>query len=119
MTIRPKNSLVNTKLSRPFALDSQPRDPNLLWLDKNENFDKDLLALSSEVLASIPSSAVASYPEAGDLYRKLGKWINVDPEGIILTPGSDGAIRLVYDALFPYCYFSLSSNYKISPSMLC
>jgi hypothetical protein len=48
-------------------LDSQPRDPNLLWLDKNENFDKDLLALSSEVLASIPSSAVASYPEAGDL----------------------------------------------------
>jgi len=79
-------------------LKSSPRDPSALWLDKNENLDSALAETLGEVLASVPQSALATYPEAGELYRKLARWIGVSPESLILTPGSDGAIRLVFEA---------------------
>jgi histidinol-phosphate aminotransferase len=98
MSIRPRRSLLNTALQRPSALSSIPRPPDLLWLDKNENLDPVLLAVAESVLSSIPSIALATYPEAGDLYRKLAQWVGVAPEALLLTPGSDGAIRLVFEA---------------------
>lgn len=98
MSIRPKSALLNPDLMRPSALNLQSRSEKLLWLDKNENLDIELLAVASEVLSSIPSIALATYPDAGELYRKLGEHLNVNPEGLLLTPGSDGAIRLVFDA---------------------
>ncbi len=78
------------------AIDAEKR--RLLWLDKNENLDPELMALTREVLASIPPSALGTYPEAGELYRKLGRWVGVSPESLLLTPGSDGVIRLVFEA---------------------
>jgi histidinol-phosphate aminotransferase len=98
MTIRPRRALLNPDLKRPSALDSVPRDTRHLWLDKNENLDSGLMALSRKVLSSIPPSALATYPEAGELYRKLGQWVGVSPQSLLLTPGSDGAIRLVFEA---------------------
>jgi histidinol-phosphate aminotransferase len=98
MSIRPRQSLLNSTLQRPSALSSVPRSTDLLWLDKNENLDPALLAVAEGVLSSIPSIALATYPEAGDLYRKLAQWVGVAPEALLLTPGSDGAIRLVFEA---------------------
>src|SRR5271155_1939913 len=98
MTIRPRRALLNPDLKRPSALDSVPRDAGHLWLDKNENLDSELMALSRDVLSSIPQFALATYPEAGELYRKLGRWVGVSPQSLLLTPGSDGAIRLVFEA---------------------
>jgi histidinol-phosphate aminotransferase len=98
MTIRPRRALLNSELQRPSALNSVPRDTGRLWLDKNENLDPELNALSRDVLLSIPPSALATYPEAGALYRKLGNWVGVSPESLLLTPGSDGAIRIVFEA---------------------
>ena len=98
MTIRPRASLLNPQLQRPSALQSQPRDPSLIWLDKNENLDPELMALSHQVLATLPAGALATYPEAGALYRKLGAWAGVSSDSLLLTHGSDGAIRLVYEA---------------------
>ncbi|MFI5349843.1 MAG: pyridoxal phosphate-dependent aminotransferase [Elusimicrobiota bacterium] len=96
--IRPRRSLLNPALTRPNALSSVPRSADTLWLDKNENLDPALLALSREVLSQMPPSAVATYPEAGEVYRKLARWAGVSPESLLLTPGSDGAIRLVFEA---------------------
>jgi histidinol-phosphate aminotransferase len=98
MEIRPRRSLYNPKLRRPSALDSVPRDPSLLWLDKNENLDASLAATLHDVLESLPGSALTTYPEAGELYRKLAAWVGVNPESLLLTPGSDGAIRLTFEA---------------------
>jgi histidinol-phosphate aminotransferase len=98
MTIRPRKSLLNPELQRPSALKSVPRDSNKLWLDKNENLDPELMALTHAMLADLPSPTVATYPEAGELYRKLGAWSGVSPESLLLTPGSDGAIRLTFEA---------------------
>lgn len=98
INIRPRRSLLNPELKRPSALSSTPRDVKSLWLDKNENLDPALLALSREVLLEMPASAVATYPEAGEIYRKLARWAGGVPESLLLTPGSDGAIRLVFEA---------------------
>ena len=98
MSIRPRQSLLNSTLQRPSALSSVPRSTDLLWLDKNENLDPALMAVAESVLSSIPSIALATYPEAGDLYRKLAQWVGVAQEALLLTPGSDGAIRLVFEA---------------------
>ena len=98
MSIRPRQSLLNPALKRPSALNSSPRSPELLWLDKNENLDPALLAVAESVLSSIPSIALATYPEAGKLYYKLAQWVGVSPEALLLTPGSDGTIRLVFEA---------------------
>ena len=51
----------------------------------------------NKILLEISPLALASYPESGELYRKLGQWINVNPECLLLTPGSDGAIRLIFE----------------------
>jgi histidinol-phosphate aminotransferase len=98
MSVRPRRSLLNPALQRPSALNSHPRAPDILWLDKNENLDPELLAVSQAVLSSIPPIALATYPEAGELYRRLAQWVGVGPESLLLTPGSDGAIRLVFEA---------------------
>ncbi len=98
MNIRPRHSLLNPELRRPSALDSKPRDPALLWLDKNENLDPQLAQILREVTESIPTSALWTYPEAGELYRKLAAWVGVEPRALLLTPGSDGAIRLTFEA---------------------
>jgi histidinol-phosphate aminotransferase len=99
MSIRPKSALLNPQLRRPSALQSIPRSPQRLWLDKNENLDPQLMALTHELLSAIPREILATYPEAGELYRKLARWVGVSPESLLLTPGSDGAIRLAFEAV--------------------
>ncbi|PIR26640.1 MAG: histidinol-phosphate/aromatic aminotransferase and cobyric acid decarboxylase [Deltaproteobacteria bacterium CG11_big_fil_rev_8_21_14_0_20_42_23] len=98
MSIRPRKSLLNPALKRPSALQSVPRNLNRIWLDKNENLDPELNALAHEVLQEISPLTLAIYPEACELYRKLAAWLEVSPECLLLTPGSDGAIRLSFEA---------------------
>lgn len=98
LTVRPRASLLNPELVRPSALNSQPRGLEKIWLDKNENLDPELMALSRRVFESMPMGALATYPEAGELYRKLANWAGVSADSLLLTPGSDGVIRLVFEA---------------------
>ncbi len=98
MSVRPRQSLVDSTLVRPNAIDSIPRSANQMWLDKNENLDPELLLISEGVLNSIPPISLATYPESGALYQAISSWIGVSPSFILLTPGSDGAIRLVFEA---------------------
>jgi len=98
MSIRPRRALLNPDLRRPSALQSSPRSPDRIWLDKNENLDPWLMELTRDVLASLPGLSLATYPEAGELYRKLAAWVGVSPDSLLLTPGSDGAIRLTFEA---------------------
>lgn len=98
MKIFPRKTLLNPNLVRPYAIDSSPRDAKKIWLDKNENLDPILLSISEEVLRSIPVLTLASYPEAGEAYRKLALIEEVPPESLLFTAGSDGAIRLTFEA---------------------
>jgi len=89
---------MNAELNRPSALISKPRCDDMFWLDKNENLDPILLEISQKILQKIPSRSLATYPDSGDLYRKLARWVEVSPESLLLTHGSDGAIRIVFES---------------------
>lgn len=98
MNIRPKITLLNQKLQRPSAINSTPRDKKLVWLDKNENIDPILQKVTKKVLSSISNESIFTYPEAGLLYKKLANLYGLNAEGLILTPGSDGVIRMAFEA---------------------
>lgn len=93
-----RTEVMDPGLVRPNWVNGDSRDADLLWLDKNENLDPALMALTSRVLAEVPPIALCTYPELAHLYLKLGSFLSVRAESLLLTAGSDGAIRSVFEA---------------------
>lgn len=86
------------KLFRPDWTAGVPRNPNVLWLDKNENADPELAKLTKRLLSEVDPSDIYSYPECTPLYNKLARHLGVPTDHLILTAGSDGAIRSMFEA---------------------
>jgi histidinol-phosphate aminotransferase len=99
MAVTPKKALLNPKLIRPNWTTSVPRDENAIWVDKNENLDPILLEHNGKLLRNLDIREIACYPEFGPLYQKLATWVGLPPDYFMLTPGSDGAIRLTFECL--------------------
>lgn len=95
---RPRRPVRNPALIRPNWLSGDPRDPQKLWLDKNENVDPELSRLTSEILQSLPVKCITSYPDAAHLYRKLSTSLELGAEHLLLSAGSDGSIRAAFEA---------------------
>lgn len=93
-----RKPLLDPSLERPDWQLSNPRLNKKLWLDKNENLDPELSKITYSILSELDPLTLSTYPECGELYRKIAKWLNTTPEAIILTPGSDGAIRQTFEA---------------------
>jgi len=89
-------AILSEELSRPFA--EKGRDKNKLWLDKNENVDPELQAFAEEILQGIDTKCLTIYPDCYDLYQKIAQLEGVDAQNLLLTAGSDGAIRTVFEA---------------------
>ena len=98
MTVRPRAPLQNADLIRPDWQKIAPRPQSLLWLDKNENLDPALSALTAEILRELDPIYLATYPDCGGAYRKLARWLEIPTDALLLTPGSDGAIRITFEA---------------------
>lgn len=98
MEFSPKAPLLNPSLVRPGWKSSVQRDERLLWLDKNENLDPALREVTARIFKELPPVNLAIYPEFGPLYQKLAAWVGVSPDSLMLTPGSDGVIRLTFEA---------------------
>ncbi len=96
--MNPIKPLLNEKLSRPDWINVPERDCDFLWLDKNENLDPVFIELiNKEVIAKqVGNIDLSTYPELGFLYRDLAAMESLDPWQVILTTGSDGAIRTVF-----------------------
>lgn len=94
----PRPAVADGGLARPDWVGNNPRDPAKLWLDKNENTDPEMNRLVRSVFASVSAEAGFTYPDLGPVYRKLATMAGVDPLCLLLTAGSDGAIRAVFEA---------------------
>lgn len=84
-------------LIRPSREISQERNPQLLWLDKNENCDPDYLAFIHDALQPIPNKALTTYPDCYPLYKKLAAHLQIEIPELFIAAGSDGVIRTVYE----------------------
>ena len=98
MPVLPRTPLLNPDLIRPDWQKIAPRPRDALWLDKNENLDPVLGRFMAGILRELDPICLATYPECGEAYRKLARWLDVPPAALILTPGSDGAIRVTFEA---------------------
>lgn len=94
----PCATVANEQLERPDWTSGVPRDPKKLWLDKNENIDPTLAAITCRVISSVDPSVIYSYPDCAPLYRKLGDYLGVQSKHLGLTVGSDGSIRAVFQS---------------------
>ncbi|MCP5367810.1 MAG: histidinol-phosphate aminotransferase family protein [Hyphomicrobiales bacterium] len=97
-TPTPRPAVADPALTRPDGTAGDWRDPDRLWLDKNENGDPEMAAVVRQVLAQVRPEALYTYPETGPLYRKLAAWLGIDARSVILSAGSDGIIRAVFEA---------------------
>jgi histidinol-phosphate aminotransferase len=98
MSVRPRSSLLADTLVRPETFKAVPRDASKLWLDKNENLDPLQRDLVKSICDDLDPTILSTYPEAARAYENLSEWLNVVPESILFTPGSDGAIRMTFEA---------------------
>lgn len=98
MSARSRKSLLNDSLTRPETFKAVPREASMIWLDKNENMDPVQLNVIKSICDDIDPMILSTYPEAAAAYAKLGDWLNVGPDSILFTPGSDGAIRMTFEA---------------------
>ena len=98
VTARARAGVRDPALTRPDWTKGTQRDPSLLWLDKNENTDPQLAAVTRAVLAEVSPEALYTYPESAPLYAKLAAWVGLGIDHFLLTAGSDGAIRSVFEA---------------------
>jgi len=76
---------------------STSRVGKVVRLDKNERtipFPEEHL---KSIWDSISAEDVCAYPKLEPFYEKLSKWLEVGREQVLLTSGSDTAIRAVYE----------------------
>jgi histidinol-phosphate aminotransferase len=90
-------SKIHADIYRPDWLIDEKRDRTKLWLDKNENTDKNLSNFLKKILVNLKPEFINSYPSLARIYIKLSKFLNIKPEQILLTHGSDGGIKSVFE----------------------
>jgi len=92
-----KCHVVGSSLWRPdWALDTG-RSIEKIWLDKNENFDPELSRVVMSIYHSIGEEAIYGYPDLSSLYKKLAIFLDVKVGNLLLSHGSDGVIRSMFE----------------------
>jgi len=93
-----RRDILSSKLTRPNWTNQKHRSLDKLWLDKNECSDPEMNKIVEQSIKKIPSSSVFSYPDLDVLYGKIANFSDVLPDNILLTAGSDGAIRACFES---------------------
>ena len=93
-----RRDILNKNLTRPNWIEQDHRSLDSAWLDKNECADPEMNKIVMQSLSKIPAEAVFSYPDLDVLYDKVATFSGVLPENILLTAGSDGAIRACFES---------------------
>lgn len=93
----PRKSVGDPTLQRPDWTTSQRQTAGMMALDKNENTDPAFQQVVAEVVTGVPLSATLEYPECAPYYHLLAEHLGLAAENFLFTPGSDGAIRTVFE----------------------
>lgn len=93
----PRQSVSDPTLQRPDWTTSQRQTEGVMALDKNENTDVEFHRVVADAVAAVPLSATLEYPECAPYYHVLAKHLGLSANNLLFTPGSDGAIRTVFE----------------------
>ena len=93
-----RDHLISDKILRPVWYDPKStRNSNKIFLDKNENNDKNLKKIYHSIFKKYYWSSISYYPNSFDCYRELAKLNSVSIKNILIGAGSDGIIRSVFE----------------------
>lgn len=92
-----KAGVLSDSLCRPDWTVDSGRSKDQIWLDKNENLDPELSKLVTSVYHSASEEIIYGYPDLSSLYKKLANFLNVMPSNLLLSHGSDGVIKSVFE----------------------
>lgn len=73
-------------------------EPGLVRLDRNERVQPLPDWFLDRIRAGITDELLTSYPATEDLYRELSKSLGIDGHRVVLTSGSDAAVKAIYHA---------------------
>ena len=94
-----KNFRLRTNILQPIYRERGPVKSRLkyLRLDKNErvsNFEKKLF---KNIVKKFKSEYLTAYPELEKIYSLIARRNNISKNNLVITAGSDGAIRMCFD----------------------
>lgn len=93
----PRAAIADPDLWRPAPWSGELRPESVLWLDRGECIDPEMMELVKTISVDLPLHAYFAYPTPGPLYRKLATQLGVTPEHLLLTRGTDGVIKTVFE----------------------
>lgn len=93
---KPRNELLHYPARKVLETEGE-RPSHVLWLDKNECIDPVYNMFIKNIISEIPVTALFAYPDFFSLYHKLAHNLHITVEQLILSAGSDGVIRAVFD----------------------
>ncbi|MGA2917092.1 pyridoxal phosphate-dependent aminotransferase [Methanoregula sp.] len=91
--VRPKSHLEDIYRSSAEKFDRT----RYLRLDKNENTGTIPAPVLEIIKSGITPELISSYPQVYPLYEKLGRVLGLDEDCLLLTAGSDAAIKNVFE----------------------
>jgi histidinol-phosphate aminotransferase len=91
--IEPRQNIKNLDRMRDFGSNRE----QIVRLDKNERIVPFTKKQFSKLMSLITPELLTMYPDQNPLYSKLAKFLGVNQQKILLTPGSDSAIKTIFE----------------------
>lgn len=92
-TILPRSHLLMIKRDRERGT----KRTQYVCLDRNEQVTPLPKRLRQEILRGLPADAFNAYPEPSPLYERLSRTLEIAEDELLVTAGSDSAIRRVFE----------------------
>ena len=91
--IKPRKNIERLDRFKDFGYDRS----TFVRLDKNERTVPFTQEIYQGMLATLSNKFLPMYPDQRPLYEKLSKFFSIDKENLLLTSGSDSAIKSIYE----------------------
>ena len=91
--IKPKSNIENLMRMKDFGTDRTP----FIRFDKNERTIPFPDAIFQGMLKTLSNESLTMYPDQSPLYNKLSEFLAINKDYLLLAPGSDAAIKSIYE----------------------
>ena len=89
---------VNRRVLLAKRIDSKGEDrSNFVRMDRNEKIDPFDKSIYKKIFKKISGHYLLMYPDQKPLYNKLSNFLKIKKEKILLTSGSDSAIKFIFE----------------------
>ena len=90
--------IANRNISQARRIDDKGEDrTSFIRMDRNEKIDPFNKSIYTRIFKKINRHNLLMYPDQRLLYKKLSKFLKINKTKILLTSGSDSAIKFIFE----------------------